>query len=183
MINVCAGILRDHGAHYVRWARDGGLGTPFRLLRAAINMPPPFMELGEHARASLLGVVRGAARSLQRERASTRAAMKDLQEQVQAGLAREAHLAARLTAEEAARTAAEAEAAASAGIAAAAQEAAAKSAAEARSAVEELRRRPKIDTAAVRRCLALALAERPGPGLRRDMRNWISRLTPACPEK
>ena len=96
-MNECAGTLRDHGKHCMRWARDGARATPFRLLRAAINMPPPFVELGDPVRASLLGLLRGAARTLQRERLAAGDQVRDPQEQVQAARSREAELFASLT--------------------------------------------------------------------------------------
>ena len=152
----------------MRWARDGARATPFRLLRAAINMPPPFMELDGSARASLLGLLRGAGRTLQRERLAAGDQVRDLLKQLQTARSREAERTARLAAGEAALEAAQAEAAAEA------LSKTGQAVAEAESAAQELSRRPDINLARVRRYLALEGP--PGPRLRRDMQKCIANL-------
>ena len=139
-------------------------------------MPPPFVKLDDPARASLLGLLRGAARTLQRERLAAGDAIRDLQEQVQTARSREAALLARLAASEAALAGAQAQVAASAESAAAARSEAERAVAEAEAATSELRRRPDVDPVAVRRCLALVRERPPGPKLRRDIRRLMARL-------
>ena len=68
MVNISAGILRDHGAAYFHWARDGSSGTPLRLLRAALRMPPPFVEVPDPVRSYLQDRARDAVRAFRRER-------------------------------------------------------------------------------------------------------------------
>ncbi|XP_043236057.1 uncharacterized protein LOC122388744 [Amphibalanus amphitrite] len=53
IVNICATVLRDHGAEYARWAAKQDGPASMEVLRAALLLPPPFRDLPEPARTRL----------------------------------------------------------------------------------------------------------------------------------
>ncbi|KAF0294220.1 hypothetical protein FJT64_000760 [Amphibalanus amphitrite] len=96
VVAECAAVLREHGAGYVRWARDETSAAPFQLLRAALRTPAPFVDLPAGVRGSLLALLQNAFSAIKRERSAVQQMVRDLQGQLGAGAAREAALATQL---------------------------------------------------------------------------------------
>ena len=172
MIEVCADILLHQGTSYVAWARAETRATPFRLLRAALRMPAPFVELSGSARTSLQTLLQTAFRAIKLERSTVRGMVQGLGEQVHAGRVREAALAARLAESEATVAALRGQLEEAAATTAALRERVER----ADQLADQLSRRPDVDRNILRRCLSVALIGKPGHGLRRDIRKLLRRM-------